>query len=88
MIKNQLIKNWQELSEVEPNDKYKIEIDLDMCNGWIVPIEETVETEKNYFKHHCYLSTHTFYRESHKYYTQKLQEFGFNIEIVTSEKYE
>lgn len=54
-----------------------------MGSGWIKPITETEETEKNYFEHHRYLSTHTFYGKSYKYYTRKLQEFGFDIELVT-----
>ena len=33
-----LIKNWKELSQVPPNDKYKLIVDEDMCNGLIVPI--------------------------------------------------
>lgn len=82
------IRDWKELSKVKPNDKYKIVVDTDMGNGWIKPITETEETEKNYFKHHVYLSTHTFYGESYKYYTRKLQEFGFNIELVTWDKEE
>ena len=75
----QKIRHWQELSQVKPNDKYKLEIDTDMCSGWIKPIQETKETRENYFKHHVYLSTHAFYENHHEYYSKKLQEFGFNI---------
>ena len=76
-----LIKNWQELAEVAPNDKYKIVIDSDMLNGWIKPIEETEETHENYFKHHYYLSTHTFYGSNYEHSTEILQRFGFDIEL-------
>ena len=76
-----LIKNWQELAEVAPNDKYKIVIDSDMLNGWIKPIEETEETHENYFKHHYYLSTHTFYGSNYEHSTEILQRFGFDIKL-------
>lgn len=77
----QIIRNWEELSKVKPNGKYKIDVNIDMCNGWIKPITETEETIENYFKHHLYLSTHTFYYSSYEYYTKKLQEFGFDIKL-------
>jgi hypothetical protein len=76
------VKNWVELSKIKPNSKYKIVVDDDMDNGWVVPIIETKETIKNYFKHHLYLSTHTFYWSSREYYTKKLQEFGFDIKLI------
>lgn len=76
-----VIKNWKELSEVPPNDKYKIEVDLEFCNGWIRPIKETKETQDNYFEHHKYLSTHTFYSEEYEWSSKLLQSFGFNIEL-------
>lgn len=83
-----LIKNWEELSKVPPNDKYKIEVDLDMCSGWIRPIEETQETKENYFEHHRYLSTHTFYGKHYEYSTKLIQQFGFDIEIDNWDKKE
>jgi len=83
-----LIKNWEELFALPPNDKYKIVQDKDgyPC-GWIVPIEETPKTEgKDFFKHHIYLSTHTFYGSTYKYSTKKLQEYGFDVEINNWDK--
>ena len=74
-----LVKNWKELSEVtSPN--YKIIIDKDMCSGWIYPKEETEETKKNWYDHHVYLSTHSFYKEGNTYKnTNKiLEKFGFD----------
>ena len=82
----EIIKNWQELSKVKPSKKYKLEIDIESCNGWINPIKETKETSEDYFKHHFYLSTHTFYGKHYKYYSKKLQEFGFNIELDNWDK--
>lgn len=76
-----LIKNWEELSKVPPNDKYKIEVNSDMCSGWIRPVKETEETRENYFENHRYLSTHTFYGKHYEYSTKLLQQFGFDIEI-------
>lgn len=81
-----LIKNWEELSKVPPNSKYKIEIAFNMCNGWIVPIEETEETNKDYFNNHVYLSTHTFYGSNYKRSTELLNKFGFNVEIDNWDK--
>ena len=81
-----LIKNWEELSKVPPNDKYQIKIDEDMCSGWIMPIEETDETENNWFEHHAYLSTHTFYGLNYKKSTEILNKFGFDVEIDNWDK--
>lgn len=76
-----LVKTWEELSKVKPNGKYKINVALESCNAWIVPVKETEETERDYFKHHVYLSTHTFYGEKSEYSTKILQKFGWDIEI-------
>lgn len=81
-----LIRNWKELSEVPPNGKYKIVVDEDMCNGWIKPIKETEETQEEYFKHHKYLSTHTFYGSNYEFSTELLQQYGFDIEIDNWDK--
>lgn len=81
-----LIRNWKELSEVPANDKYKIVIDENMCSGWIEPVQETTETKNNYFEHHQYLSTHTFYGRHYKLSTELLQKFGFDIEIDNWDK--
>lgn len=86
---SKLIKNWEELAQVQPNDKYKIVIDEKYgCSGWIVPVTETKETEENYFEHHEYLSTHTFYGSSYKRSTELLQKFGFDVEIDNWDKKE
>lgn len=84
---SKLIKNWKELAQIPPNDKYKIEIDEKYgCCGWIVPVTETKETEENYFEHHKYLSTHTFYGKTYKHSTKVLQKFGFDVEIDNWDK--
>lgn len=84
-----LIRNWKELFELPPNDKYKIVPDHNDYghSAWIVPVEETPETEGDYFLHHVYLSTHTFYGSTYKYSTKKLQEHGFDVEIDNWDKY-
>lgn len=84
-----LIKTWEELFALPPSEKYMI-VDLDGhgCNGWIVPIEETDETEENYFDHHVYLSTHTFYGSCYQRSTEILQKYGFNVEIDNWDKKE
>ena len=84
---SKLIKNWEELSKIPPNDKYKIEVDKEYgCSAWILPLEETEETRENYFKHHVYLSTHTFYGKTYEYSTKVLQEHGFDVEIDNWDK--
>lgn len=82
-----LIRDWKELLALPPNDKYMI-VDKDGYgyNAWIVPIEETPETQENYFKHHMYLSTHTFYGGSYERSTKILQKFGFDVEIDNWDK--
>ena len=82
----QMIRNWKELSKVKPNDKYKIDVDIEQCNAWIKPVKETDETENDYFKHHVYLSTHTFYGKHHKKSAEILQKYGFYIEIDNWDK--
>ena len=82
---SKLIKTWDELDGLE-SEKYKVEVDKDHCNGWIVPKVETEETEENYFDHHVYLSTHTFYGTQYEYSTEVLQKFGFDVEIDNWDK--
>lgn len=88
-----LIKNWEELSRVPENDKYKIIVND--CCGWIVPICD-VPDKDNYFICNCpnngdynihvYLSTHTFYGKNFKHSTELLQKYGFDIEIDNWDK--
>ena len=80
-----LITNWEDLVGLE-SEKYKLEIDVDMGCGWIVPKVETEETETDYCRHHYYLSTHTFYGGHNRSYTKVLQNFGFDIELDTWDK--
>lgn len=93
-----LIKNWEELSKLK-NDKYHIAFDSECYNGWIVPITDepinnrgdfecncTGEMKEDFFKHHVYLSTHTFYGSQYQYSTKVLQEHGFDVEIDNWDK--
>ena len=94
-----LIKTWKELSKVPSNDKYKIVVDEFMCCGWIIPVTDfrtnNDDFECNcdegmsvneYYKHHVYLSTHTFYGSNYKNSTKVLQEHGFDVEIDNWDK--
>ena len=96
---SKLIKNWEELAQVPANDKYKI-IVCDYC-GWIIPINDGPDEDtlsdftchcegkmrnEDYFNHHVYLSTHTFYGTNYEYSTKVLQEHGFDIEIDNWDK--
>lgn len=81
-----LIKSWEELDGLE-SEKYKIVVDDKFrSDRWIIPKEETEETEENYFDHHVYLSTHTFYGTQYKESTEILQKFGFDVEIDNWDK--
>lgn len=79
-----LIKNWKELDGLE-SENYIVRV-KDNCCGWIEPKVETEETKKDYFKHHNYLSTHTFYGSQYKGSTKTLQKFGFDVEIDNWDK--
>jgi hypothetical protein len=82
-----LIKTWEELDGLE-SENYKIEVDLDLYGGWILPKVETEETlnRENYWKHHIYLTTHTFYGSNYKNSTEILQEHGFDVELDNWDK--
>ena len=74
-----LISTWSELVGLE-NDNYRIEIDEDRCSGHVVPKFEVNDDE--FFDHHIYLSTHTFYGGTYFMYTVKLRNMGFNIQLA------
>lgn len=81
-----LIKSWEELDGLE-SENYKIILNEPYkCSGWIVPKDQSIVTEKNYYDHHAYLSTHTFYEEDYKGYTGLLQQFGFDVELDNWDK--
>lgn len=80
-----LIKTWDELVGLE-SENYKIVVELRGGCGWIRPKVETEETKENYFNHHAYLSTHTFYGSQYKQSTKTLQKFGFDVEIDNWDK--
>lgn len=77
-----LIKDWEELSKVPQNEKYKLEIDLEFCNGWITPLFEV--SDKDYYKHNIYLSTHTFYGKTGT--PNILKDYGWDIELDNWDK--
>lgn len=88
-----LIKNWEELSKVPANDKYKIIVND--CCGWIVPICDVPDKDDDFicncpnigdYFNHVYLSTHTFYGKNYKHSTELLQKYGFDIEIDNWDK--
>lgn len=80
-----LIKTWDELYGLE-SENYKIIPDEFGYAGWIVPKDKSIVTEENYFDHHEYLSTHTFYGEQYKASTEILQKFGFDVELDNWDK--
>lgn len=69
---SKLIKTWEELAGLE-NDEYRLEIDVEGCCGYII--------RKSTGEHVEYLSTHTFYGGTYKYYTYWLQKCGFDIQL-------
>lgn len=82
-----LIKTWDELDGLE-SENYKIKLDNNnnKCSGWIIPKDESKFPEEEYWDHHEYLSTHTFYGEMHQISTKTLQHFGFDVEIDNWDK--
>ena len=68
----QLIKSWTDLVGLE-NDEYRLEIDVERCTGYII--------RKSTDEHVEYLSTHTFYGGTYKYYTYWLQRYGFDVQL-------
>lgn len=80
-----VIKTWTELVGLE-SENYYLDIDLKYGSGWIRPKVETEETKRDYYAHHVYLSTHTFYGSQYKQSTKLLQQYGFNVEIDNWDK--
>lgn len=78
----QLINNWEDLGKCESKN-YKIELEDSGVCGWIVPKHETEETENNWFEHHCYLSTHTFYGHQYMESNKLLRRYGFKVKLVS-----
>lgn len=75
---SKVVSCWEDLVGLE-SERYKLDINLEYYNGWIRPKVETKETKDNYFEHHKYLSTHTFYESMCKYSTDLLRSFGFDV---------
>lgn len=76
------IRTWEEMDGMTSWDgRYRIEVELDNGCGYIVPTFPV--EDKDYWKHYEYLSTHAFYEKTHKMYTEILQRFGFNVELVS-----
>ena len=71
-----LIKTWEELSKVEGDGNFRLDITPEDGNGWI----RKVNPEEDSFSE--YLSTHTFYGKTHEYSTKLLQAHGFNVTIA------
>lgn len=71
-----LISDWEELSKLPPSKTHKLEIDINLCYGWIISLED----KKSYGNNH-YLSTHTFYSKNHEESTNILRSCGFNVTL-------
>lgn len=71
--KRKLIKNWEELAALPPSATHILEIDAEEGCGFI--------KEKGVDNIPIYLSTHTFYGSTYRYYSKVLQRCGFNINL-------
>lgn len=72
------IYTWEQLAKVQPSKTHKLDIDVEMCCGWII---ENIKTMND-----IYLSTHTFYSgDTTKEVNDILQTCGFEIELVSWE---
>lgn len=69
-----LIKTWKELYGME-SENYVLDVNVEMGWGWVRD-KKTRDTV-------AYLTTHTFYGSRHKYYTELLRKFGFDVELVS-----
>ena len=91
---SKLIRNWEELSKVPSNDKYRIVVKD--YSGWIIPVTDefgedncivcNCDKPDEFYRNHIYLSTHTFYGTNYKKSTELLQDHGFDIEIDNWDK--
>jgi hypothetical protein len=84
MNKPKLIKNWEELKNCK-SATHTLEIDVEGCNGFI-RANEGIEPLEGFYGNDYYLSTHTFYGNSHKGSTKLLQDCGFDIELENWDK--
>lgn len=89
---SKLIHDWNELSSI-PNESatHILEIDTAMCNGWLKAKEKKPYRRKLSFMRtiryrDIYLSTHTFYGSSYKFYTKVLKACGFDVELDNWDK--
>lgn len=75
------IRHWADLAQVPESKAYRLRIDVEECNGWIMekPNGKTPP-------HYHYLSTHTFYGSSHVRSTRLLQRCGFNVTLANWDK--
>lgn len=77
------VKRWEDLDGMTSRDgRYKIEVDLTHGCGNIIPTFE-LTPDDNYFDHHIYLSTHTFYEKAQKTYQKIFKKYGFDVEIIS-----
>lgn len=74
------IHNWEELSQAKSNT-HIIEIDPDMCSGWVRPKFE-LSSDDDYYTHNVYLSTHTFYGNTYFISTATLRRLDFNVQLI------
>lgn len=71
-----IIDCWEQLVGLE-SDNYKLEINTEIGNGWIVAKNDNVpELERKF-----YLSTHTFYKSTYLYAEKRLRLCGFNVKL-------
>lgn len=71
------IHNWEELEEVSPSTTHYIEVDIEMGCGRLRSRDNS---------EYMYLSTHTFYGYGIMPTSKKLQECGFDIELIGWDK--
>ena len=70
-----IINGWDELEKCKSESHVLI---IDNCSGWIAEND----ADKEAWNQHHYLSTHSFYEETHKESTELLQRCGFNVVLA------
>lgn len=70
-----VVKNWRELSLCE-SEQYRLLIDVEVGFGYVL--------KDNQYKY--YLPTHIFDETDVEYFSRRLNEYGFNVKLISEEE--
>ena len=75
------VRCWGDLVGIESNC-YKLDVDMDLQEGWIIPKVENEITLGDFWRHHRYLGRFLFDPNPPKDYESLLKSYGFEVKIV------